>query len=143
MKAVREFPGHPDRDTRAGVVVRRELLARLNRAARVTEVSGPAGSGKSVLLHTWIDEAALAGQAARVSVQDADRDPPRFWTSVAEALRSTAAGSTLVRPATAAPDPDGWSAFERLLADLGSLRDQIWLVIDDMHVLGSAAAWPA
>jgi LuxR family transcriptional regulator, maltose regulon positive regulatory protein len=140
MKAVREFPGHPDHDTRAGVVVRRELLERLNRGTRVTEVSGPAGSGKSVLLSSWIDEAALAGQAARVSVQDADRDPRRFWTSVAEALRSTAAGSALVRPVSAAPDPDGWPAFERLLADLGSLRDQIWLVIDDMHVLDSAAA---
>jgi LuxR family transcriptional regulator, maltose regulon positive regulatory protein len=27
---------------------------------------------------------------------------------------------------------------ERLLADLGALRDRIWLVIDDVHVLGSA-----
>ena len=140
MKAVKGFPGHPDRDTRAGVVVRRELLERLNRAARVTEVSGPAGSGKSVLLRSWIDEAALAEQAAQVSVQDADRDPRRFWTSVAEALRSTAAGSALVRPVSAAPDPDGWPAFERLLADLGSLRDQVWLVIDDMHALDSAEA---
>ena len=75
MKAVSGFPGHPDHDTMGGVVVRRELLERLNRDARVTEVSGPAGSGKSVLLRSWIDEAALAGQAAQVSVQDADRDP--------------------------------------------------------------------
>jgi LuxR family transcriptional regulator, maltose regulon positive regulatory protein len=140
MKAVKEFPAHPDRDTRAGIVVRRELLERLNRAARVTEVSGPAGSGKSVLLRSWIDEAGLAGQAAEVSVEDADRDPRRFWTSVAEALRSTAAGSALARPVTAGPDPDGWPAFERLLADLGPLRDRIWLVIDDLHALDSAAA---
>jgi LuxR family transcriptional regulator, maltose regulon positive regulatory protein len=139
VKTVSGFPGHPDRDTRGGVVVRRELLERLNRDARVTEVSGPAGSGKSVLLRSWIDEAAFGGQAAQVSVQDADRDPRRFWTSVAEALRSTAAGSAIVRPVTAAPDPDGRSAFERLLADVGSLRERIWLVIDDLHVLGSAA----
>jgi LuxR family transcriptional regulator, maltose regulon positive regulatory protein len=135
-----ESAGDPVRVASGGVVVRRELVRRLNRAGRVAEVSGPAGSGKSVLLRSWIDEAALAGQAAQVSVQDENRDPQRFWSSVAEAVRGTAAGSALVQPLTAAPDLDGWSAVERLLADLGSLRDRIWLVIDDVHALGSAEA---
>jgi LuxR family maltose regulon positive regulatory protein len=132
--------GDPDRDVKGGVVVRRELFERLNRAGRVTVVSGPAGSGKSVLLRSWIDEAGLAEHAAQVSVQDEDRDPQRFWTSVADALRDTAAGSALVRPLTAASDLDGWSVVEQLLADLGSLRDRVWLVIDDVHALGSAEA---
>jgi LuxR family maltose regulon positive regulatory protein len=132
--------GDPVRVVSGGVVVRRQLFERLNRAERVTEVSGPAGSGKSVLLRSWIDEAALAEHAAQVSVQDEDRDPQRFWTSVADALRDTAAGSALVRPLTAAPDLDGWAVVERLLADLGSLRDRIWLVIDDVDALGSAEA---
>jgi LuxR family maltose regulon positive regulatory protein len=123
---------------RGGVVVRRELFERLNRAGRVTEVSGPAGSGKSVLLRSWVDEAALAEHVAQVSVQDEDRDPRRFWTSVANALRGTAPGSALVRPLPAAPDLDGWPVVEQLLADLGSLRDRIWLIIDDVHALGSA-----
>jgi LuxR family maltose regulon positive regulatory protein len=123
-----------------GVVVRRDLFDRLTRAGRVTEVSGPAGSGKSVLLRSWIDEADLADHAAQVSVQEEDHDPQRFWTSVADALRGTAAGSALIRPLTATPDLDGWLVVERLLADLGSLRDRIWLVIDDVHALGSAEA---
>ena len=109
---------HPDADARGRVIVRRELFERLNRAGRVTEVSGPAGSGKSVLLRSWIDEAALSGQAAQVSVQEGDHDPERFWTSVAEALRNTTGGSALVQPETAAPDLDGWSVVERLLTDL-------------------------
>jgi LuxR family transcriptional regulator, maltose regulon positive regulatory protein len=119
----------------AGVVVRRELLDRLSRAGRVTEVSGPAGSGKSVLLRSWIDMSDLAERAARVPVREEDSDPLRFWTLVTDALRGTAVGSALVRPFAAA---DGWSAVERLLADLGSLRDRVWLVIDDVHVLGPA-----
>src|ERR1700678_4503207 len=128
--------GHLVRVTGAGVVLRPELFERLSRAGRVTEVSGPAGSGKSVLLRSWIDEAALAGHAAQVSVQDEDRDPRRFWISVADALRDTAAGSVLVRPLASSPGLDGWSAVEQLLADLGSLRDRIWLVVDDVHMLG-------
>jgi LuxR family transcriptional regulator, maltose regulon positive regulatory protein len=130
--------GDPDRDATGGAVVRRELFERLNRAGRVTVVSGPAGSGKSVLLRSWIDEAALAEHAAQLSVLDEDRDPQRFWTSVADALRNTAAGSALISPLSAAPDLDGWAVVERLLADLGPLRDRIWLVIDDVHALGSA-----
>src|ERR1700761_2937893 len=127
--------GGPARVVRGGVVVRRELFGRLSRAGRVTEVSGPAGSGKSVLLRSWIDEANLAGHAAQVPVTDEDRDPRRFWASVVEALRGTVAGSALVRPLTAGPDLGGWSAVERLLADLGSLRDRLWLVIDGMDGL--------
>jgi LuxR family maltose regulon positive regulatory protein len=128
------------RVVKGDVVVRRELFERLNRAGRVTEVSGPAGSGKSVLLRSWIEDAALTEHVAQVSVQDGDRDPLRFWIAVADALRGTAAGSALIRPLTAAPDLDGWSVVERLLADLGPLRDRIWLVIDDLHALDSAEA---
>jgi LuxR family maltose regulon positive regulatory protein len=125
--------GDPAPVVNGGVVVRRELFERLNRAGRVTEVSAPAGSGKSVLLRSWIDETGLTEHAAQVSVQECD--PQRFWTSVTDALRDTAAGSALIRPVTAL---DGWAVVERLLADLGSLRDRIWLVIDDVHALGSA-----
>jgi LuxR family transcriptional regulator, maltose regulon positive regulatory protein len=33
---------------------------------------------------------------------------------------------------------DGWTLVERLLEDLASLDDQLWLVIDDLHELNSA-----
>ena len=46
-------------------------------------------------------------------------------------------GSALVRPLTAAPDLDGWAIVERLLKDLAPLDDRLWLVIDDVHELGS------
>ena len=65
------------------------------------------------------------------------RDPQGFWISVADALRGTAAGSSLVRPLTAAPGVDGWAVVERLLTDLAPLEDRLWLVIDDAHLLGS------
>ena len=106
----------------------------------MTEISAPAGSGKTLLLRSWIGRSGLAERTAWVPVQGEERDPQRFWLSVLGALRDTAAGSKLVRPLTAAPDLDGWAVVERLLTDLGGLADRVWLVIDDVHELRSAEA---
>jgi LuxR family maltose regulon positive regulatory protein len=122
------------------VVSRAALFGRLGAAGRVTEVSAPPGSGKTLLLRSWIAHPDLAGRAAWVPVQPEERDPQRFWISVADALRETTPGSALIRPLTAAPDLDGWAIVERLLADLGSLQDRVWLAIDDAHELRSTDA---
>src|SRR6266704_3070109 len=120
-----------------GVVSRPGLFERLGAAARVTVVSAPPGSGKTALLRSWIGAAGLAERAAWVAVERGERDPQRFWLSVADALRQTAPGAALVRALSAAPDLDGWAIAERLLKDLAPLADRTWLVIDDLHELGS------
>jgi LuxR family maltose regulon positive regulatory protein len=99
-------------------------------------VSAPPGSGKTVL-RSWIDAAALAERAAWVPVGRDERDPQRLWLAVLGALRQTVPGSQLVRELTAAPDLDGWAMVERLLKDLAPLDEPLWLVIDDVHELGS------
>ena len=116
------------------------LWERLDQSARVTVVSAPAGSGKTVLLRSWISAAGLTGCVAWVPVGRGERDPQRFWLSVLAALRRTGPGSVLVREVTAAPDLDGWALVERLLTDLAPLADRLWLVIDDVHELGSDEA---
>jgi len=88
-------------------VSRPRLLGRLAAPARVIVVSAPAGSGKTVLLRSWIGQAGLAGRAAWVPAGRGERDPQQFWLSVTGALRQTGPGSVLVRPLTAAPDLDG------------------------------------
>ena len=103
-------------------------------------VSAPPGSGKTVLLRSWIGEEGLADHAAWVPVGRNERDPQRFWPAVLDALRQTAPGAQLVRELTAAPDLDGWAMVERLLKDLAPLDEPLWLVIDDLHELGSAEA---
>ena len=106
----------------------------------MTVVSAPPGSGKTVLLRSWIRAAGLAERAAWVPVGRDERDPQRLWLAVLDALRQTAQGSALVRPVTAAPDLDGWAIIERLLMDLEPLRDELWLVVDDVHQLDSDQA---
>ena len=112
------------------------LFRRLAEAERVVQISAPAGSGKTVLMRSWIAEAGLARHAAWVSADSEERDPRGFWISVADGLRSTAAGSALLRPLTAAPDLDGWAVVERLLTDLAPVEDRLWLMIDDAHFAG-------
>ena len=125
---------------RDGVVSRPGLFERLARARRVVQVSAPPGSGKTILLRSWIATTGLAGRAAWVSVPGEVRDLQRLWIPVVGALRDTAPGAPLVRGLTAAPDLDGWTVVERLLDDLAALEEQVWLVIDDLHELGSAEA---
>ena len=107
---------------RDGVVSRPGLFRAADPGAARRAGVGPAGSGKTVLLRSWIAESGLAERAAWVSVPGEEPDPQRFWISVAGALRDTAAGSALVRGLTAAPDLDGWTVVERLLEDLACAR---------------------
>jgi LuxR family maltose regulon positive regulatory protein len=114
-------------------------LGRLGAQARVSVVSAPPGSGKTVLLRSWIGQSGMAGRAAWVPAGRGERDPQRFWLSVLAALRQTGPGAALVREVTAAPDLDGWVITERLLADLAPLDEALWLVVDDVHELGPEA----
>src|SRR4051794_36048404 len=123
------------RSATGGVVGRRALFERLAGAGRVTLVSAPAGSGKTLLLRSWIAEMGLADHAAWVEVPREHRDSQRFWIAVLDALRATVLGSTLVGPLTAAPEMDGWAIVERLLTELDALEDSLWLVLDDLHEL--------
>jgi LuxR family maltose regulon positive regulatory protein len=54
------------------------LFDRLGRAARVTLVSAAPGSGKTMLLRSWIGEAGLADRAAWVPV-GRDESDPQSW----------------------------------------------------------------
>jgi LuxR family transcriptional regulator, maltose regulon positive regulatory protein len=127
---------------RSGVVLRCALFGRMAGAERVVQMSAPAGSGKTVLMRSWIAEAGLARHTGWVPVDREVRHSRRFWIAVADALRGTEAGSGLVRPLTPAPDLDGWAVVERLLKDLAPLRDRLWLLIDDAHLLDLGEVLP-
>src|SRR5690242_2821052 len=79
-----------------GVVSRPSLWEPLRASARVTVLSAPAGSGKTVLLRSWMTEASLADYMAWVSVAFDERDPQRLWLTVLDALRRTTPGLGLV-----------------------------------------------
>ncbi len=61
---------------RDGVVARPGLFTQLTQAQRVVQVSAPPGSGKTVLLRSWIAESGLAGREADATSQPTERNPP-------------------------------------------------------------------
>jgi LuxR family maltose regulon positive regulatory protein len=122
------------------LVTRRGLHGRLDAASRITQISAPAGSGKTSLVRSWLSESGWTDSAGWASVQRGDQDPAQFWILVVKALRDTSVGSKLVRPLTGVPDLDGWAIVERLVEDLSSLEEPLWLVIDDLHELRSSKA---
>jgi LuxR family transcriptional regulator, maltose regulon positive regulatory protein len=75
----------PCRPATGAVVDRRALFGRLAHASRVAQITAPPGSGKTLLLRSWIGEAGLAESVGWVSVQREERDAQRFWISVIEA----------------------------------------------------------
>lgn len=77
-----------------GIVERRALFERLAGAARVTQLSALAGSGKTFLLRSWIKAPALARNAACITVSQDARDPKLLLPLLVEALRGTAESSS-------------------------------------------------
>jgi LuxR family maltose regulon positive regulatory protein len=119
----------------SSAVARPGLFDALAGAARVTQISAGAGSGKTLLVRTWIATAGFSEAAAWVTVNRDEHDAERFWLSVLDAVRATRPGSALVGALTAAPDLDVWTIVDGLLEDLRPLAEPLWLVLDDVHEL--------
>lgn len=115
------------------------LLDRLSAAGPggVTLVCAPAGSGKTVLVRSWIEAAGLEDGTGWVSVERDEHDAQRFWLAVNAAL---ADAGGIVQRVDPAPSFRGEALIEKLLADLRSLEEPAALVIDDLHELRSTGA---
>ena len=111
-------------ERRRGLVARPRLVERLNRGAgaALTLVSAPAGFGKTTLLADWL---AGGRPAAWLSLDERDNDAGVFWAYAVAALTSVAPLSPFRPPVE--------SALTTLVNDLGAVRDDVVLVLDDYH----------
>jgi LuxR family maltose regulon positive regulatory protein len=130
----------PERSTpvrRPALVARTALFERLSAgyAGGVTLVSAPAGSGKTVLLRSWIEAVGLGERTAWVSVERDERDEQRFWLAVVEALRTATGMEGPIDDLGPAPGFDGDAAVERIIDGAQDLDEPLLLVIDDLHHL--------
>ena len=124
-----------------GRLVRREaLFEQLSRARNdgVVLVCAPAGSGKTMLVRSWLEDSGVSEHTAWVAVEQRERDAQHFWLAVTNALAAALGGS--VEPLGPTPGFRGEAVVERLLEDLRLLEEPLVLVIDDLHELQSPEA---
>ena len=124
-----------------GRLVRREaLFEQLSRARNdgVVLVCAPAGSGKTMLVRSWLEDSGVSEHTAWVAVEPRERDAQHFWLAVTNALAAALGGS--VEPLGPTPAFRGEAVVERLLEDLRLLEEPLVLVIDDLHELQSPEA---
>ena len=125
-----------------GLIPRRELFLTLERGTEhpLTVLTAGPGSGKTVLVRSWLQSRDRARRAAWVSVERGEREAQRFWRTVIGELRSVGPDVAAVGELEPTPNFDGRAVVERLVSELASLRRQVVLVIDDVHELASVDA---
>jgi LuxR family maltose regulon positive regulatory protein len=110
-------------------------------ASKLLLVSAPAGFGKTTLLAEWLAAGPTAPtddrSAAWLSLDRGDNHPSSFWTYVIAALRtvSPGVGATALELMQAPQPPPIETVLTTLVNDLGSVTNDIVLVLDDYHVI--------
>jgi LuxR family transcriptional regulator, maltose regulon positive regulatory protein len=115
------------------VTVRRpRLLEALDAAAAApfTLVSAPAGSGKTALVSSWVDEGRAPGTVAWLTLGKEDDDRRRFWTAVVTALKPALGTS---RGVAAPPRVRIDLLLPALVEALAAPGDPVTLVLDDFN----------
>src|SRR4051812_22570621 len=124
------------------LVPRKPLFGVLSSAGpgQVVLVCAPAGSGKTVLLRSWVESESAPERVAWVSVDRGEQDAQHFWLSVIDALAGAVRDERLVERVGATPafHPEG--VVEPLLSGLDALDAPVVLVVDDLHELRSPEA---
>jgi LuxR family maltose regulon positive regulatory protein len=129
---------------RSGVVVRDRLLDHMDAssAASLTLLLGYAGSGKSVLLSSWLANRPTL-RAAWMSCDNGDADPLRFWTALLASVRLSEpsfGNDTLDRI-----ELDGRvdiPAIGVLSDELRAVAAPLVIVVDDLHDAADESLWP-
>jgi len=128
---------------RSDIVHRAQLVSSVNSKlnSRFVLVSAPAGYGKTTLLVEFLTEYKY--QAAWLTLDSGDNDPVRFFTYLISSVQNVApqigkAAIDLFRSAQLQ-----LSGVEPILIDLlnelSSLQDNLYIILDDYHVIENSA----
>ena len=127
----------------AGLIDRPRLasFAAQTETKRLTVIKAPAGFGKTSLALTWLN--ALATSSARVAwlALDADDDEPaRYFNHLAHALRQACGnvGASVIGLTADASFVPANSLASTLINELIDVDDEVYLFIDDYHLISEA-----
>ncbi|MGY1707443.1 LuxR C-terminal-related transcriptional regulator [Geodermatophilus sp. SYSU D00697] len=114
-------------------VLRPRLVSLLSRAVQrspLTLLSGPAGSGKTVLASTWRQDQGTGRPVAWLTLDDYDDDPATFWNYVVGALDAAGVPIRGLPALVPGEPPPGW-LVPQLAAQVIALPRPVVLVVDD------------
>ncbi len=131
---------------RADFVPRTALLERLdaalNAGSRLTLVSASAGYGKTTLVCEWL--ANTGSSVSWLSLDAQDNEHSRFFTYLTAALKGACnAISDRTLDAVREVSVQPLEAASSISADLMDVRDRLFLVLDDYHVIQSKSVHQA
>ena len=119
------------------LIARPALIDRLEAGLtrKVTLISAPAGSGKTMLISAWL--ARQTQPVTWVALDGGDNDPVRFWRYVITACGAFEAGlgRSALAALRAAQMPSLESVLTPFLNELAHLPDQHVLILEDYHVI--------
>jgi LuxR family transcriptional regulator, maltose regulon positive regulatory protein len=128
--------------SRSNLVARPRLRQALgwNEGRKLTLVSAPAGFGKTTLLGEWTDDWLAQGRSvAWVSLDEADNDPSRFLGYLVGALQTAeeGIGEGVLASLPSPESPPIEMVMGALINELVDLPQEIMVVLDDYHLIGS------
>ncbi|SED62279.1 LuxR C-terminal-related transcriptional regulator [Ruania alba] len=105
-----------------------DVLAMLTACHPLTVVRGPRGYGKTSLLARWLESSDGLPPALYVSLTTASNQVDGFWAEVAAAM--------VANGLVSAPDVTADGAEIAVTRVLGTRREPVLVIIDDMHEAG-------
>ena len=120
------------------IVERPPLLDLLDTASKsqFTVVTAPAGSGKTVLVRSWVESRGATQPYAWASIERGELDPQRFWTTLVTKVRQSLPIDATVGELAPSPAFNAELVIARLTADL-EVVGSLTIVIDDVHEVKS------
>jgi LuxR family maltose regulon positive regulatory protein len=114
-------------------VQRPRLFALLTRGVQrspLTLLSGPAGSGKTVLADSWRQNQGTGRAIGWLTLDDYDDEPAVFWSYVLEALSGAGVNLSGKPTLVAGEPPPGW-LITGLAADIAASSRPVVLILDN------------
>ncbi|MBU7440239.1 LuxR C-terminal-related transcriptional regulator [Paraburkholderia fungorum] len=124
----------------SGLIDRPRLncLAEQAENKRLTVIKAPAGFGKTSLALAWISQLRAGGaQIAWLSLDPEDDEPARFLHHLAHALQNACGnvGASAIGLTAEASLVPANSVVSTLINDLVDVDDEVYLVLDDYHLI--------
>jgi LuxR family maltose regulon positive regulatory protein len=120
----------------APIIERHRLVEVLNADTQFTVVTAPAGSGKTILVKSWVEGLGATQPYAWASIERGELDPQRFWSTLVTKVRQSLPIHATVDELAPVPAFNAELVIARLVADL-EVVGNLTIVIDDVHEVKS------